>query len=127
MPLTLNLSIMTEDRQGSLAQILASLLLAGRPIDAAAEAAPVLRTWLRDLGGGSATLAAFDQAIQAPLPLNVLFETAQTSELTIYTYVSALIASDIRYPVSLMLCDIVQTRFDLPSALVRSATRRFRR
>lgn len=127
MPLTLNLSVMTGEQQDRLARILASILLAGRPADAAAEAAPGLRSWLSSLGAGAATLEAFDDALEAPLPLNVLFEMAQTSELTIYTYVSALMTSDSRYPVSSMLCDVIQARFDLPSALVRSAIRRFRR
>lgn len=127
MPLTLNLSLMTGEQQEHLAAISASLLLAGRPADAAAEFAPVLRSWLSGLGGEISALAAFDRATETPMPLNVIFETAQASELTIYTYVSALMASDPRYPVSVMLCDMVQARFDLPTALVRSAVRRYRR
>ncbi len=127
MPLTLNLSVMAEDQQARLARILASLLLAGRPADAAAELGPTLRSWLSGLGAGHATVAAFDQAMDDPLPLNVIFEIAQRNELTIYTYVAALVASDTRFPVSTMLCDVVQTRFDLPAALVRSAVRRYRR
>ena len=127
MPLTLNMSIMTRDQQDALARIMATLLLAGRPADAAAEFSPVLRTWLSGLGAGIDTVATFDAAIEAPLPLNALFETAQAGELTIYTYVAALMASDTRYPVSVMLCDLVQARFDLPTALVRSAVRRYRR
>ena len=127
MPLTLNLSLMTSEQQEYLAGISASLLLAGRSADDAAEFAPVMRSWLSGLGGGTTALAAFDRAIEAPMPLNVIFEMAQASELTIYTYVSALMASDPRFPVSVMLCDMVQARFDLPTALVRSAVRRYRR
>ena len=127
MPLTLNVSLMTREQQEQLGAILASLLLAGRPGEAAADAAPALRGWFAGLGCDPTALTAFDRALVTPMPLNVLFDTAQSSELTIYTYVSALMASDSRYPVSVMLCDMVQARFDLPSALVRSAVRRYRR
>ena len=116
MPLTLNVALMTLEQQEQLAAILASLLLAGRPGEAAGTAAPMLRDWFAGLGGDAAALAAFEQAMSMPLPLNVIFDLAQSSELTIYTYVSALMASDTRYPVSVMLCDMVQARFDLPSA-----------
>ena len=70
---------------------------------------------------------AFDQAITVPVPLNEVFDLAQGLDLSIYAYVAALMTSDTRYSVSVMLCDMVQARFDLPTAIVRSATRRYRR
>ena len=127
MPLSLNLAIMQPEQRAGLARILASLLLAGRPAADAVEFAPVLRNWLAGLSADLDVLSSFDAAIETPLPLNVVFETALTYELTIYTYVAALMASDARYPVSVMLCDVVQARFDLPTAMVRSAVRRYRR
>ena len=127
LPLNLNLSLMTRDQQEGLAGILASLLLAGRPAADAAEFATVMRSWLAGLGADADILSRFDDTLQSPYPLNVVFDIAQTSDLTIYAYVAALMVSDTRYPVSTMLCDIVQARFDLPSAMVRSAVRRYRR
>lgn len=127
MPLSLNMAVMAPRQREGLAQILASMLLAGRPAAEAGEAAPKLREWLAGLGADAAALRSFDQALQSPLPLNVVFETAQADELTIYTYVATLMASDARFPVSVMLCDMVQARFDLPTAMVRSAIRRYRR
>ena len=127
MPLSLNLAVMNPAQRMGLAQILASLLLAGRPSTDAADHAPVLRSWLVGLGADYDVIGSFDRAMKTALPLNVLFETAQSLELTIYTYVAALMASDTRFPVSVLLCDLVQTRFELPTAIVRSAVRRYRR
>ncbi|MDT7951776.1 MAG: hypothetical protein RQ966_09755 [Acetobacteraceae bacterium] len=127
MPLTFNLAILTGEQQATLAHILASLLLAGRPADAAAEFAPVLRTWLADRGAGPDALAAFDDGMERPLPLNEMFDQAQAGSLAIHAYVAALMATDARYPVSALLCDVIQSRFSLPTALVRSAIRRYRR
>lgn len=127
MPLSLNLAVMAPRQREGLARILASMLLAGRPAAEAGEAAPALRSWLAGLGADAAALESFDRALDAPLPLNVVFEVAQADELTIHAYVATLVASDARFPVSVMLCDMVQARFDLPTAMVRSAIRRYRR
>ena len=127
MPLSLNLSVMSHEQRAGLARILASLLLAGRPAAEAIEFAPVLRAWLAGLGADADVLGQYDEALAAPLPLNVVFDVAQSRELTIYAYVAGLMASDTRYPVSVMLCDMVQASFDLPTAMVRSAIRRYRR
>ena len=127
MPLSLNMALMSPRQRQGLARILASMLLAGRPAADASEAAPGLRAWLAGLGADDAVLIDFDQALETPLPLNVMFETALADELMIYAYVATMMASDTRFPVSVMLCDMVQARFNLPPALVRSAIRRFRR
>lgn len=127
LPLNLNLAYLSADQKTGLARILASLLLAGRPADEAAAAAPALRQWLAGLGADHGTLQHFDAATTSPLPLNVMFDVAHAHDLTIYAYVAALMASDPRFPVSVMLCDVIQARFDLPSAMVRSAVRRYRR
>lgn len=127
IPLTLNLSLLGPEQQNALARILASFVLAGRPGADAAAAMPMLRSWLAGLGAAAETLAAFDAALEAPMPLNAVFEAAQAQELTIYAYVAALMAADSRYPASVMLCEMVQARFDLPPAVVRSAMRRYRR
>ena len=127
MPLTFNVAALSAPQRAALARMLASFLLIGRPSSDAIEFGPTLRLWLSGVGGDPDTLVAFDQALAAPLPLNQTFDLAQELGLSIYAYVAALMASDTRYPVSVMLCDMVQARFDLPTAIVRSATRRYRR
>lgn len=127
MPLTFNVATLSAPQRAALARMLASFLLIGRPSSEAADFGPTLRIWLGSVGGDPDTLMAFDQALTVPLPLNETFDLAQELGLSIYAYVAALMASDTRYPVSVMLCDMVQARFDLPTAIVRSATRRYRR
>lgn len=127
MPLTFNVATLSAPQRAALARMLASFLLIGRPSSEATEFGPTLRTWLSGVGGDPDTLVAFDQALTVPLPLNEIFDLAQELDLSIYAYVAALMASDTRYPVSVMLCDMVQARFDLPTAIVRSAARRYRR
>lgn len=127
MPLTFNVATLAAPQRVALARILASFLLIGRPSQEAIDFVPTLRTWLGGVGGDPDTLMAFDQALIVPLPLNEIFDLAQELGLSIYAYVAALTTSDTRYPVSVMLCDMVQARFDLPTALVRSAARRYRR
>lgn len=127
MPLTFNVGTLSATQRAALARMLASFLLIGRPSQEATDFAPTLRTWLSGVGGDADTLMAFDQAITMPVPLNEVFDLAQGLDLSIYAYVAALMTSDTRYPVSVMLCDMVQARFDLPTAIVRSATRRYRR
>ncbi len=127
MPLTLNLSLLSPEQQSALVSILSSLLLAGRPSDDVETVVPTLRSRLTELGARAETLAAFDAALQSPMPLNIVFDVAQAQTLTIYAYVAALMAADPRFPASVTLCDLVQARFALPSAVVRSAVRRYRR
>lgn len=127
MPLTFNVATLSAPQRAALARMLASFLLIGRPSSEAVEFGPTLRTWLSGVGGDPDTLMAFDQALTVPLPLNETFDLAQELGLSIYAYVAAIMASDTRYPVSVMLCDMIQARFDLPTATVRSAARRYRR
>ena len=127
MPLTFNVGALSTSQRATLARIVAAFLLIGRPAAEAAAFAPSLREWLMGAGGDAETLAVYDRAMAAPLPLNEAFDRAQDEDLTIYAYVAALMASDTRYPVSILLCDLVQARFELPAALVRSAVRRYRR
>lgn len=127
MPLTFNVATLSAPQRAALARMLASFLLIGRPAAEAIDFGPTLRTWLSEVGGDSDTLMTFDQALTASLPLNETFDLAQEMGLSTYAYVAALMASDTRYPVSVMLCDMVQARFDLPTAIVRSAARRYRR
>ncbi len=127
VPLTLNLTVMSAPQREAVATSLAAILLAGRGPEEALDVVPMLRNWLSGLGADPATLAAFDAALETPPPINAVFDQAQSLDLTIYAYVAALMASDARYPASLILCDLVQARFELPTPVVRSATRRFRR
>ena len=123
MPLTFNVGALSATQRLTLARMLASLLLIGRPLPEATDFVPTLRTWLGGVGGDADTLMAFDQALTAPVPLNEAFDLTQELGLSTYAYVAALMTSDTRYPVSVMLCDMVQARFDLPTAVVRSAVR----
>ncbi|RYY15079.1 MAG: hypothetical protein EON55_07095 [Alphaproteobacteria bacterium] len=127
MPLTFNVGALSAMQRAALARMLASFLLIGRPSSEAFDLAPTLRTWLKSVGGDDGTLMDFDQALTVPLPLNEAFDLTQELGLSTYAYVAALMSSDTRYPVSVMLCDMVQARFDLPTAVVRSAVRRYRR
>lgn len=127
MPLTFNVGTLSATQRAALARMLASFLLIGRPSQEAVDFAPTLRTWLSGVGGDTDTVVAFNQALSVPLPLNEAFDLAQALGLSIYAYVAALVTSDTRYPVSVMLCDMIQARFDLPTAMVRSAVRRYRR
>ena len=127
MPLNLNAAVLAPAAQAALARIGASLLLAGRPAAEAEAAAPDFRRWLAELRADADALAAFDAAMADPLPLNAVFDTALAHELTVYALVASLMVADGEHPVSTMLPDLIQARFELPTALVRSATRRYRR
>ena len=127
VPLTLNFRVLSAEQRAAVFGVLAALLFAGRPQADAEAAIPAMRSKLGGLGADASGLAALEQALQAPPPLHLALERAQSLDLAVYAYVMALMASDPRYPASLLFCDVLQARFDLPSAVVRSATRRYRR
>lgn len=127
VPLTLNLRVLSAQQRTLVAGALAGLLLAGRPRDDALAAAPTLRTWLQDLGADPASLDVFDQALLAPPTFDHIMECTLELDVPAYTYTAGLTASDPRFPASMLLCDVLQARFELPTAVARSMTRRYRR
>lgn len=127
VPLTLNFRVLTPEQRQAIIDGLATLLLAGRPRADASAAAPGLRHWLAGLGAEPEALTAFDRALVATPPIDGVFERAAALDLAVYLYVAAITASDPKFPASLILADVVQARFDLPNAVIRSATRRYRR
>lgn len=127
VPLTLNMRVMTQTQRTLVASALAALLLAGRPREAAQEQAAAMRAWLVGLGAEPPVVGAFDAAMQAPPPLDRVIEQARELDVPVFVFAAGLVASDPRFPASLLLCDVLQARFELPSAAVRSVTRRYRR
>lgn len=127
VPLTLNFRVLSAEQHDSVISFLAALLLAGRPAADAMAAVPSLKTWLTGLGADPADLATFDAALAAPKPLGMLMEAAHALDTTIYAFIASLAAADQRFPASNLLCDVIEARFELPSAAIRSATRRYRR
>ncbi len=127
VPLSLNLGRLTPEQRQVVIDGLAALLLAGRPRAAANQAAPALREWLASRGADPDAVAAFDRALVATPPLDSVFERAASLDLAVFIYVAAIVASNARYHASALLADVVQSRFDLPSAVARSAMHRYRR
>lgn len=127
VPLTLNLRVLSPEQRRVVAGGLAALLLAGRARAEALGRAPKLREWLRELGADAETQAAFDGALDATPSLDTVIESAQALDLTVYLFVAAVVCAEASQPASLLLPEVVRARFDLSSAIVRSATRRYRR
>ncbi len=127
MPLTLNFRILSAEQRDLVVSLLAALLQIGRPaLDIGPATAP-LKSWLARLGAEPATAATLDAAIADPRPLGPLLDQVQSLDMTMYAYVAALAASDPRFPASTLLCDVIAARFELSSAAIRSAARRYRR
>lgn len=127
VPLTLNFRVLSGEQRAAVAEALAALVLAGRPRADALAASAGLREWLGRLGADADSLAAFERALAAPPALDRVIEGALALDVPVYVFVAALNASDPRFAASLLLCDVLQARFELGSAVVRSVTRRYRR
>ena len=127
VPLTLNFRVLSEAQRELIVGAMAALLLAGRPRAEAEAAQPALREWLAGMKAEPGVVAAFDAAMLAPPPLDQVMDRALALDVTVFVFVAALAASDARFPASLLLCDVLEARFELPSAVARSAIRRYRR
>ena len=86
-----------------------------------------VKAWLTSRNADADMLACFDLALADPSPLHGLLDQMIELEVTAYGYVAVLAASDMRIKASLRYLEFLQARFDLPTSLVRSATRRFQR
>ncbi len=126
-PLSLNFRVLREEQQETLAGLLAIALLAGRPVRDLTGESDRLRGWLTSVGAGAATLAIFQNALEAPPSLGHQLERIVAQDVAAYAYVIGIIASDARFPATLRFLDYLEARLDLPTAVVRSAARRYGR
>ena len=123
-PLTVNLRTLDAGRAATLARWTAVAVLATRD---ATDDARDMRGWLESVGADAITLAALDDAIAGPPALDRILVAIADQGLAAYAYIAALIATDPRDPATPPFLDYVAARLALPSTLVRSATRRYRR
>ena len=127
VPLTLNLRVLTVEQRDVVVDGTAALLLAGRARADALERVPAIRQWLIGLGADPNALLRLETALAAPPSLGEVFDRASTLALAIYLYVGAVVAADSASGAPALIADLVQARFDLSTAVVRSAMRRYRR
>ena len=120
-PLTVNLRSLKPEQGAALAAWMAVAALATREADAAP------REWLGSVGADAAVLAVFDAALADPPALSEALAGVMRNGLAAYAYVAALIATDPRDAATPPFLDYVATRLALPTTVVRSAVRRYRR
>jgi uncharacterized membrane protein YebE (DUF533 family) len=125
-PLAVNLRSLSPDHAGLLAQWMAIVVLGGSGAGDAAQAAAA-RDWLGSVGADAAVVATFDAALQTPPPLHVVLAALSLHDLAAYGYVLALVGLDRHDPVAEPFLDYVAARLALPTTVVRSAVRRYRR
>ena len=125
-PLTLNLRTLDATGATLLAQVMAvALLSAIAPPDAGdLEAAS---SWLGGVGGNEQTVAALRTALETPPPLSTLLNQVQRANLSAYAYVVATAAGPSRDPAGGIFLEYLAARLGLPTSVVRSANRRYRR
>lgn len=126
-PLTLNFRMLAVEKQATLARLLAIASLAGRSAKESNEDSERGRSWLASVGADAMAVGAFNLAFYDPPALSRTLESALAQDLAAYAYVVGLIASDTRSPSSLRFLDYLEARLELPTALIRSATRKYRR
>jgi uncharacterized membrane protein YebE (DUF533 family) len=126
-PLTVNLRTLDGGQAATLAQWTAVAALATGDAAQAETAALETRNWLASVGADAASLAALDAAITAPPALDRTLVAVAIQGLSAYAYVAALIATDPRDAATPPFLDYVAARLALPTTVVRSATRRYRR
>lgn len=125
-PLTVNLRALDPPRVALLAQVMAVALLAGiAPPDA--DDIDAVSSWLGTVGGDESARAALRAALEAPPALSALLHGVQQANLTAYAYVVALVAGPLRDPAGALFLDYLAARLGLPTNVVRSANRRYRR
>lgn len=122
-PLTVNLRTMPPDQVRVLAGVLAVALLAGHD---AADPGPA-RAWLRKAGACDEAQAALDAALASPPALSRVLDEVSAANMGAYAYVAALVALGTRDTAGELFLDYLATRLNLPTTVVRSANRRYRR
>jgi hypothetical protein len=126
-PLTLNFRVLRAEQSRVVAHMLATSLLCARPGAAVDLSAKPARVWLTSLGADAATVAAFDTALDHTPPLHAVLEQVIAQDVAVYAYVAGLIAADPRYPAGARYLDYLQAWLELPTSIVRSASRRYGR
>lgn len=124
-PLTVNLRTMQPGRAALLTAMMAAAGLAGGgAIEGLRERG---RVFLRSAGGDAAVIAAFEQALAEPPALSTVVAGLLQAGMGAYAYVAALVVLEARDPVGERFLDYLVLRLGLPTAVVRSANRRYGR
>ncbi len=126
-PLTVNLRQLDPVQGVTLARWLAVSMLSNRPPVDSADRRAATRAWFASVGADATLLAKLDGALAAPPALSDALAAIADHGLSAYAYVVALVALDPMAPDSLPFLDYVAARLALPTTVVRSATRRYRR
>ncbi len=125
-PLTVNFRMLEPPQAALLAQVMAVVLLADpTPPDAARIEAAT--SWLGTVGAEPAVQAALRAALETPRPLSRMLHEVQQSDMAPYAYVVALAAGPSHDPAGQLFLDYLAARLDLPTEVIRSANRRYRR
>ena len=125
-PLTVNLRTVAPAAARTLARFAAASLLAGAAGDEGERTH--LRDWLEGAGADAPTLAAFTDALADPAALSTLLhEVSASTGLPAYAYVAALVALGQRDVTAQLFLEYLAARLALPTTVVRSANRRYRR
>ena len=123
-PLTINLRQLSPEQGRVLAQWAAVTLLAARP-DETGDVE--LRRWFGSVGAGPDTMVALGAALSNPPPLHRAVEAVIANDVSPHAYVVSLVALDAYDPVTTPFLEYAAARLSLPTTVVRSATRRYRR
>ena len=125
-PLTVNLRTIAPGAAETLARFAAASLLAGSAADKTERTR--LDDWLAGAGADAPTLAAYREALDAPTALSTLLqEISGATGLAAYAYVAALVALGQRDVTAQFFLEYLASRLALPTTVVRSANRRYRR
>ena len=123
-PLTVNLRTLDQERRAVLAQLAATALLA---VPRDAEAGTQARRWLGGAGADADMLAAFEDARAAPTALSQVLDAVDRHHMAPYAYVVAVVMVDQHAPAGVHFLDYLGARLSLPTTVVRSANRRYRK
>ena len=132
-PLTLNLRKTEPAQAVLLVEMMAVAALAGDgSAEGAAESAAaggraLGRAFLAGAGGDAGVLAAFDAALADPPALSRVVAEVLAAGLGAYGYVVALAVLDGRDVLGARFLEYLEARLGLPTAVVRSAVRRYGR
>ena len=128
-PLTVSLRTLEPAKADALARFLAVGLLAQGPVEdeAATKRVAAARAWFAGAGASPAALASLDAALADPPALSRIMADITAAGLAAYGYVAMLVALDARDPASAHLLDYVAARLGLPTTVVQSANRRYRK
>jgi uncharacterized membrane protein YebE (DUF533 family) len=83
--------------------------------------------WLRGVGASKEEQAELHSALMAPPSLATMVRDVQHAGIAAYAYAVCLVAADQRDPAARLFLDYLATRWALPTNLIRSVNRRYRR